>query len=114
MAASCPQTYSAGIYQCCFAFLGVGEECVIPWMHLPNQLYLAVCQAGRCMLPLSSEVSQVAGQQSVGKINFGSYICLPLYLPARMVEAGRDLWRSSCWNTLLKQGHLEQVAQDHV
>lgn len=32
----------------------------------------------------------------------------------RMVEVGRDLWRSSCPALLLKQGHLEPVAQDHV
>ena len=32
----------------------------------------------------------------------------------RMVEVGRDLWRSSGPNPLLKQGHLEPVAQDHV
>ena len=32
----------------------------------------------------------------------------------RMVEVGRDLWRSSCLAPLLKQGHLELVAQDHV
>ncbi|KAK4810954.1 hypothetical protein QYF61_013362, partial [Mycteria americana] len=31
-----------------------------------------------------------------------------------MVEVGRDLWRSSCPTPLLKQGHLEPVAQDHV
>ena len=31
-----------------------------------------------------------------------------------MAEVGRDLWRSSGSNTLLKQGHLEQVVQDHV
>ena len=27
---------------------------------------------------------------------------------------GRDLWRSSGPTPLLKQGHLEPVAQDHV
>jgi len=32
----------------------------------------------------------------------------------RMVEVGSDLWRSSCPALLLKQGHLEQVAHDHV
>ena len=31
-----------------------------------------------------------------------------------MVEVGRDLWRSSCLIPLLKQGHLEQIAHDHV
>ena len=31
-----------------------------------------------------------------------------------MVEAGRDLWRSSGPTPLLKQGHLGQVASDHV
>lgn len=32
----------------------------------------------------------------------------------RMVEVGRDLYRSSGPNPLLKQGHLKPVAQDHV
>jgi len=32
----------------------------------------------------------------------------------RMAEVGRDLWRSSGPSPLLKQDHLEQVAQDHV
>lgn len=32
----------------------------------------------------------------------------------RMVEVGRDLWRSSCPGPLLRQGHPEPVAQDHV
>ena len=31
-----------------------------------------------------------------------------------MIEVGRDLWRSSGPRPLLKQGHLETVAQDHV
>lgn len=31
-----------------------------------------------------------------------------------MVEAGRDLWRSSGPASLLKQGDLEQAAQDNV
>jgi len=31
----------------------------------------------------------------------------------RMVEVGRGFWRSSGPNPLLKQGHLELVAQDH-
>lgn len=31
-----------------------------------------------------------------------------------MVEVGRDLWRSSVSEPLLRQGHLGQVAQDHV
>ena len=30
----------------------------------------------------------------------------------RMVEVGRDLWRSSSTTPLLKQGPLKQVAQD--
>lgn len=29
------------------------------------------------------------------------------------VEARRDLWRSAGPNLVLKQGHLEQAAQDH-
>ena len=32
----------------------------------------------------------------------------------RMVEVGRDLWRSSGPTPLLKHGHLEPVAQDYV
>ena len=32
----------------------------------------------------------------------------------RLVEVGRDLWRSLCPTPLLKQGHLDTVAQDHV
>lgn len=38
----------------------------------------------------------------------------------RMAEVGRlevgtdDLWRSSVPTSLLKQGHLEQVAQDNI
>ena len=31
-----------------------------------------------------------------------------------MVQVGRDLWRLSGLTPLLKQGHLEPVAQDHV
>jgi len=31
-----------------------------------------------------------------------------------MIEVGRDLWRSSGPIPLLKQEHLETVAQDHV
>lgn len=31
-----------------------------------------------------------------------------------MVEAGRYLWRASGPTPMLKQGHLERVAQDHV
>jgi len=31
-----------------------------------------------------------------------------------MVEVGRDLWRATALISLLKQGHLELVAQDHV
>ena len=29
-------------------------------------------------------------------------------------KEGRDLWRSPCPTPLLKQGHLDLVAQDHV
>ncbi|GAB0189303.1 translation initiation factor IF-2-like [Grus japonensis] len=32
----------------------------------------------------------------------------------RTIGFGRDLWRSSSPTLLLKQDHLEQVAQDHV
>ena len=32
----------------------------------------------------------------------------------RKLEVGRDLWRSSGPTPLLKQGHLELAAQDHV
>jgi len=32
----------------------------------------------------------------------------------KIVEVGRDLWRSPGPNPLLKQGHLELVAQDHI
>lgn len=32
----------------------------------------------------------------------------------RMVQVGRGLWRASCPPTLLKQGHLEQIAPDHI
>lgn len=31
-----------------------------------------------------------------------------------MVEMGRELWRRSCLTPLLKQGHPEPVAQEHV
>jgi len=31
-----------------------------------------------------------------------------------MVRVGRDLWGSSGPNALTKQGHLQQVAQDHA
>lgn len=31
-----------------------------------------------------------------------------------MAEVGRDLWKSPGLTLLLKQGHLQQVAQDHV
>lgn len=36
------------------------------------------------------------------------------YQNRRMVQVGRDFWRSSCPTLFLKQGHLEWVAQDHV
>jgi len=32
----------------------------------------------------------------------------------RIVEVGRDLWRSPIPTPLLKQSHLEQAAHDHV
>jgi len=32
----------------------------------------------------------------------------------RLVEAGGALWRLLCQSSLLKQGYLVQVAQDHV
>ena len=32
----------------------------------------------------------------------------------RMPRIGENLWRSSSPTTLLKLGHLEQVAQDHI
>jgi len=32
----------------------------------------------------------------------------------RKAVVGRDLWRSSCPTPLLKQDHLEWLAQDHV
>lgn len=32
----------------------------------------------------------------------------------RMAEVGRDLWRSTCTNPLLKQRHVGLVAQDCV
>lgn len=35
-----------------------------------------------------------------------------LWLNHRMVDVGRDLWRL-CPNPVLRQSHLEQVAQDH-
>jgi len=31
-----------------------------------------------------------------------------------MIDVGSDLWRSSCPTSLLKQGYIELVAQDHV
>lgn len=31
-----------------------------------------------------------------------------------MVEVGRDIWRSFSTTCLIKQRHLEWVAQDHV
>lgn len=31
-----------------------------------------------------------------------------------MIEAGMDFWRSLCPTCLLKQGHLEPVAQNHI
>lgn len=31
-----------------------------------------------------------------------------------MVEVGNPLWKSSCSTPLLKQGHLELVAQDYI
>ena len=36
------------------------------------------------------------------------------YLCHRLVEVGRDLWRSSGPTLQLKQGHLEPAAQDSV
>lgn len=32
----------------------------------------------------------------------------------RVIEVGRDLWRLSGPSSLLKQEHLEQVAQNHI
>lgn len=50
----------------------------------------------------------MAGQQLVGKMNFGSCTWL------NMFEVGRDFWKLSCPSPKLKQGHMGQVAQDCV
>ena len=39
---------------------------------------------------------------------------LPTSQNHRLAEVGRDVWRSSGLTPLLKQGHLEMVAQDHA
>jgi len=31
-----------------------------------------------------------------------------------MVKVGRDLWRSLIQPSLLKQGHIKKVSQDHI
>lgn len=41
-------------------------------------------------------------------------ISAQLALCQRMVEVGRDVWRSSSPNLLLKQGHLQQTVLEHV
>ena len=46
--------------------------------------------------------------------SFGDIFQIIMYSIHRMVEVGRDLWRSSGPTSLLKQGHLKLVAQDHV
>lgn len=48
-----------------------------------------------------------------------SIICVPLFLDClsqnySMVEVGSGLWKSSGLNSLLKQGHLQLIAQDHI
>lgn len=40
--------------------------------------------------------------------------CSPISQNHRVVQVRRDHWRWSCPNPLLKQGHLELVAQCHV
>lgn len=42
------------------------------------------------------------------------YIPVCTYANHRIIEVGRDLWRSSGPNPLLKQGHAEPIAQDYV
>lgn len=41
-------------------------------------------------------------------------ICSILSQNHTIVEVGKDLWRLSCSALLLKQGHLDLVAHDHV
>ena len=54
---------------------------------------------------------------SFAKVHYQENIFFLIYIKPqkhRMVEVGRDLRRSSGPTTLLKQGHLDPVAQDHV
>ena len=44
----------------------------------------------------------------------GEISAVPYPQNHEMVKLGRDLWRSSGPVPLLKQGHPEQAAQDHV
>lgn len=32
----------------------------------------------------------------------------------RIVRVGRELWRSSCLSPLPRQGHFEQVTEEHI
>ena len=52
-------------------------------------------------------------------LSLNYFICCTTFVTTesqnhKMVEVGRHLWRSSCPTPLLKQGHLQAVAQDHV
>lgn len=64
--------------------------------------------------PFYNTAQEIGGK---GKI---SYECCNLKLGItesqnpRMVEVGRNLWRSTCPTLLLKQDHPEPVAQDHA
>lgn len=49
----------------------------------------------------------------LGRVNCTKDDCIRLQ-NHRIVDVGRDLWRSSCSTPLLKKGHLQQVVQEHV
>lgn len=49
-----------------------------------------------------------------GQIFIPDALCLGAVVYHRMVKNGRDFWRSSGQTHLLKQGYVDEVAQDHA
>jgi len=50
----------------------------------------------------------------MGKRTVTGHVCCGISKNHSMFEIGKDLWRSSCPTALLKQHHLEPVAQGYV
>lgn len=75
-------------------------------LHFPR-LYRLVQNVWRISVGTMSILFwlRLSGCSSLGYLRFHSY---------RTVEVGRDIWRSFSTTCLIKQRHLEWIAQDHV